>query len=231
MNEIIVLDLKFKFGDTEDHIYPVVLKDKKNLILIDCGYVGFLPVLESAFFEKGLYCKDITHVIITHHDHDHMGCLYDLKKKYPQIEIIASEKESPYISGEKKSLRLEQAEAFQKTLPEDQKAFGIAFCNLLKSVKTVKVDIKVNDGDHFDWIGGCKIISTPGHTPGHISVYSEKYNLIIAGDAIALEKGKPVIANPQFTIDMENAQLSMNNLLGSGAEKIICYHGGILQLK
>ena len=52
MEEIIVLDLKFKFGQMEDVIHPVILKDASNMVLIDCGYNGFLPILEQAMEEK-----------------------------------------------------------------------------------------------------------------------------------------------------------------------------------
>lgn len=71
MEEIIVLTLKCdQFADS---IYPVVLKDDGNMVLIDCGYTGFLPILEQAMEEKGLVCSELTHVLLTHQDHDHMG--------------------------------------------------------------------------------------------------------------------------------------------------------------
>ena len=113
MEKIIVFDLKFKFGQTEDVIHPVLLKDDRNMVLVDCGYTGFLPVIEQAMAEKNLSCSQLTHVLITHQDHDHMGALSELKWKYPKIQVVASKKESPYISGKFKSLRLEQAEAMQ----------------------------------------------------------------------------------------------------------------------
>lgn len=227
MNEIIVLDIQFKFGDIEDIIHPVVLKDEMNMVLIDCGYTGFLPVVEQAMVEKNLLCSNVTHVLITHQDHDHMGALSELKKKYPRIQVVASKKESPYISGGLKSLRLEQAEAMQPNLPEEQKAFGLAFCNILENVQPVAVDIEVQDGDVFNWCGGCTIIGTPGHTPGHISIYVNQKKIMITGDAAALENGQLVIANPQFTLNIKEAEASLHKITTYGAKEIICYHGGI----
>jgi len=121
MDKIIVLDIKFKFGEVEDTIHPVVLIDDKNMILVDCGYTGFLPAIKQAMEENNLNCADLTHVLITHQDHDHMGALSELKREYPYIQVIACKKESSYISGKLKSLRLEQAEAMQPNLPEEQK--------------------------------------------------------------------------------------------------------------
>lgn len=230
MEDIIVLNVKFKFGNTEDIIHPVILKDDKEMILVDCGYTGFMPVIEAAIKAENLDCNQLTKIIITHHDHDHMGALKDFKVKYPNIKIVASEIEAPYIAGEKKSLRLKQAEEFQNTLSDEEKSFGKAFCEIIKNVKPCKVDILVHDGEIMDWCGGCEIVSTPGHTPGHISLYLKNKNTIITGDAAALENNKLVIANPQFTIDMQKAKESISKMLSYEADTFICYHGGIYKL-
>lgn len=227
MNQVIVLDIKFSFGEIEDVIHPVILKDDENIVLIDCGYTGFLSRIERAMEEQGIGCSDLTHVLITHQDHDHMGALFDLKHKYPHIQVIASKKEAPYVGGELKSLRLEQAEAMQPNLPEDQKAFGEAFCNILRNVQPVKPDILVQEGDEFPWCGGCRIIETAGHTPGHISVYVIQEKIMITGDAAALEGGELVIANPHFTLDELEAAKSLQTILTYDAKEIICYHGGV----
>ncbi len=227
MEEIIVLDIKFKFDEVENVIHPVVLKDDMYMILIDCGYTGFLSAVEQAMKENNLFCGDLTHVLITHQDHDHMGTLSELKKKYPQIQVVASKKESLYISGRLKSLRLEQAEAMQPNLPEKQKPFGLKFCNILRNVRPVEVDLEVQDGDVLNWCGGCTIIGTPGHTPGHISLYVNEKKVMITGDAAALENGVLVIANPQFSLDLKEAEASLHKIMKYSPKEIICYHGGI----
>lgn len=228
MNRVIVLDLKFKFGEVEDVIHPVVLIDEKHMVLIDCGYLGFLPNIKQALEENHLHCADLTHVMLTHQDHDHMGALFDLKQEYPHIQVVASKKESPYISGKLKSFRLEQAEKMQSSLPEEQKSFGLEFYNILKRVQPVAVDIEVEDGDWFDWCGGCTIIGTPGHTPGHISVFVNQKNILITGDAAALDHGKLIVANPQYAFDIREAEASLQKIMTYGATEIICYHGGSL---
>ena len=40
MENIIVLNIKYKFGDMEGFIHPVVLKDDNEMILVDCGIQG-----------------------------------------------------------------------------------------------------------------------------------------------------------------------------------------------
>lgn len=227
MEQIVILDVDFKFGEMDGTIHPVILRDEKEVILVDCGYTGFLDKMEAAIRQAGMEPSQITKVIITHQDHDHIGSLAALKQKYPEIQVIASSAEAPYISGELKPLRLVQAEAFQEHLPEEQKEFGKAFCNILRSVQPVPVDLKVQGGDHFDWCGGCEIIDTSGHTPGHISLYLKKHGAIITGDAAALENEYLVVANPQFTLDMDKAQQAISKLFSYDARTYICYHGGV----
>ncbi len=112
-----------------------------------------------------------------------MGAAAELKARYPGIQVMASREEAPYISGALKNLRLQQAERMQERLPAEQKAFGIQFCERLRKVPPVPLDGLVSGGDIFDWGGGCEIVATPGHTPGHISVRALDGAFVVTGDA------------------------------------------------
>jgi glyoxylase-like metal-dependent hydrolase (beta-lactamase superfamily II) len=227
LNKIVMLDINFEYENEVKTINPVLLIDKNDVVLVDCGYPNFLSLLEAEMKSKGIEPNLLTKVLITHHDDDHMGSLSELKEKYPHIKVVSSEIDSEYISGKKKSLRLEQAEEILKYLPEEQKRFGLGFCETLRKVKPVNVDITVKDGDCFEWGGGCKVISTPGHMPGHISLYLKETNSIITGDAaVIIENNKLVIANPQFALDLELAKKSLEKLISMNVDNYYCYHGG-----
>lgn len=225
--KIINFPITMPFGDTENTVYPTLLWDDRNIILVDCGFIGSLPFLEKELHRLGLSVEQITGLVLTHHDHDHMGAAAAIKRQNPGIKIYASAAEAPYISAHEKPLRLQQAEEIQETLPPEQQEFGRAFCEMLRRVEPVEVEVFLNDGEILDWCWGCKIIATPGHTPGHLSLFMEKVSIVITGDAIVLEYGKPVIANPQFTLDIEQAEKSMEKLLSLEAKAYYCYHGGI----
>ena len=227
--KVISFSITMQFGNTENTVYPTILMDSRNIILVDCGFIGSLPALEKELMKHGFSVNQLTGLVLTHHDHDHMGSAAALKRLNPNMKIYASAVEAPFISAQVKPLRLRQAEELQKTLPPDQKDFGKAFCDMLRRVEPVEVDSFLHDGDHMDWCGGCSILATPGHTPGHISLFMKKDSIVITGDAIALEDGKPVIANPQFTLDIEEATKSMEKLLLLKAKAYYCYHGGVLR--
>ena len=226
-HQVISFPITMTFGNTENIVYPTLLWDDENIILIDCGFIGSLPVLEKELQKFGLKIGEITGLVLTHHDHDHMGAAAALKRVNPNMKIYASAEEAPFISAQEKPLRLRQAEEMQETLPPEQQEFGKAFCELLRRVEPVQVDVFLKDGDYMDWCGGCRVIATPGHTPGHLSLLMENDSIILTGDAIALENNEPVIANPQFTLDIARAEKSMEKLLSYKAKAYYCYHGGI----
>ncbi len=226
-HEIYRLTVTMAFQGTEETVYPTVLRDGRDAVLVDCGWIGALPIVERELEKIGLAEQDLTGLVLTHHDHDHMGAAAALRRANPNIRIYASPAEEPFISGREKSLRLRQAEEMQETLPPEMREFGRAFCELLRRVEPVKIDGLLLDGERPDWCGGCRVIATPGHTPGHISLLLEDESIVITGDAMALENGLPVIANPQFALDREAAEASLAKLLELKAGAYYCYHGGV----
>ncbi|MNI42426.1 putative metallo-hydrolase YflN [compost metagenome] len=156
-----------------------------------------------------------------------MGSLAALKQTYPQIEIIAHELDSPYIEGKSKPLRVVQAESNFDELPDEEKAGIEQFIAFLQSVEPTSVDVMVSSGEHLPWCDGIEIVHTPGHLPGHISLYLPTSKTLIAGDAVVFEEEKLNIANPPFAWDLDEAVRSVQKLLEYDIEHLICYHGGL----
>ncbi len=67
------------------------------------------------------------------------------------------------------------------------------------------VDEVLNDGDS---VGSLKIIHSPGHTPGHICLYSEEDRVVIGGDFLF----KSVLGNEGLYVP--SSELSFDPLLG-----------------
>lgn len=224
-----VLEIKFNFNGKEDALYPVILRTNSEVLLVDCGYSGFMPMIENAAKLHGLSLQDLTGIIITHHDIDHIGGLFEMKAAYSSLKIYSSEIEEKYISGKEKSLRLLQAENIYSSLPEDQKPGALNFQEMLKSVKPVEVDYAFSEDEEPPFFRGMKIINTPGHMLGHISIYLQKTKTLISGDALVYEEGELEIANPKFTLDLPKAIESIKKLQEFKIERIICYHGGVVE--
>ncbi|SOC15395.1 glyoxylase-like metal-dependent hydrolase (beta-lactamase superfamily II) [Ureibacillus xyleni] len=223
--KIIELPIEFEFNGQENTIYPSLIILNNELTLVDTGYPNFLRLIENEIIHNGYEMKNLKNIIITHYDDDHIGSLSDFKEKYPWINIIASEMESKSISGEMKSERLVQAEEILENMPLDQIEFGKWFIKQLKNLKYVSIDKKVHDGDMI-LDNKCKVVATPGHTSGHISLYFPSLKSVITGDAAVHENHELVIANPHFCLDVERAEQSLRKLKNMKAETYYCYHGG-----
>jgi glyoxylase-like metal-dependent hydrolase (beta-lactamase superfamily II) len=73
-------------------------------------------------------------------------------------------------------------------------------------------------------IFGLRIVATPGHTMGHVSVYDEAAMTLITGDAI-MNVGSLQVSPPQFTTDNALAAESVRKLAGLGPERALFMHG------
>jgi len=227
--KILELPIEFEFNGQKNYIYPSLIILNDELTLVDTGYTNFLSLIENEIVKNGYEMKNLKNIIITHYDDDHIGSLYDFKEKYPWINIIASEIESKYISGEMKSERLIQAEDMLKTIPNSEVDFSNWFIQQLKNLKHISVDEKVHDGDMI-LDNKCRIIATPGHTSGHISLYFPGLKSVITGDAAVNEEQELIIANPNFCLDIDNAQQSLRKIKNLKPETYYCYHGGKFSL-
>jgi glyoxylase-like metal-dependent hydrolase (beta-lactamase superfamily II) len=74
-------------------------------------------------------------------------------------------------------------------------------------------------------IFGLRMIATPGHTLGHISVYDEAASTFISGDALTNVGGSLASSPPQYTADMAKAAESVRKIAALGFEKALFMHG------
>jgi glyoxylase-like metal-dependent hydrolase (beta-lactamase superfamily II) len=230
MKELVILTIEQIRQDNEKASYhPVILKSDNEMILVDCGMPGSLLGIKESAMTQNLSLDNLTKVVITHQDIDHTGSLAELKRTYPTIQILCDAKEIPYINGEKERIKAKKLREMYDSLPESQQEMVPAMQRLYRTYESVEVDGVICDHDIFPWCGDVEIISTPVHTPGHISLYLNEFKTLISGDALFLQDGELVISLPMFTFDMEQARQSVKKLLDYDIEKIICYHGGVYE--
>ncbi|MFG1609588.1 MBL fold metallo-hydrolase [Actinoplanes sp. NPDC049265] len=79
----------------------------------------------------------------------------------------------------------------------------------------------VKDGDE---VFGLRIIGTPGHTAGHVSVFDPGTGVLVAGDALRTTDGLAG-SDPQYTADQAQAAASVKKLAGLDVKQILPGHG------
>ncbi len=229
-NGVEMLEIAANMMGKQSIICPTLLWDEQSAVLVDTGYPGQLPLIRQALEQAGISFETLSKVILTHQDLDHIGSLPNILTDSAQkIEVLANEIEKPFIQGEKRLLKITdeaiaQIDAnFPPDVPEEWRK---AFKQLLENPPHAQVDTIVVDGAELPDCGGITIIDTPGHTPGHISLYHQPSKTLIAGDAMVVRDGQLFGPDPQYTLDLDEAMRSLKKLTRYDIETVICYHGG-----
>ncbi len=161
----------------------------KNLTLIDTGphFGGTLSEIEESLKFLGYTLKDIDRILITHYHTDHSGLASQIKKQSGasvQMSDICSEN----IRTIAMDFRIELLRKFslQQGLGEKTMNTIMNFFNSLRTaIEPVKAD-KILQSNEIIKIGNheLKVISTPGHTRGHICFHITKQKILLSGDHI-----------------------------------------------
>jgi glyoxylase-like metal-dependent hydrolase (beta-lactamase superfamily II) len=195
----------------------LIVDEHDDNTLVDAGLPDQMEAISAALVEAGIGVGDLRRIIFTHQDLDHVGSGAALVRQ-SGARVLAHSADAPYIEG---SLRL------LKPSPEmlEQRP---QMREVLERLEPVGIDEYVEDGTRLDLAGGTKVISTPGHTPGHISLYLERSKVLIAGDALRAERGSLNGPNPSMTLEMRTAIQSIRRLVDLEIDTIVCYHGGVV---
>jgi len=192
----------------------------EGVILIDGGPISniknFKRELETASIEPG----DIQLIILTHGHFDHIG----------------SVKEMQELTGAKVLLHQEDMPLLVETnppLPAGISSWGKIANILMRLVvpfihtSLFEVDIVAGDEDYslaeFGIPG--KIVHTPGHTPGSISVLMEGGEAFVGDLAMSMFPMRLTPGLPIFGYDMDVVINSWRKVLGYGLETIYPGHG------
>lgn len=222
---VFVITLAREYGDP---LHLTLLRGGDRVILVDAGFPGQYEQLKEALALDGFLPEQITDIILTHQDIDHIGCIGELKQASPGLTLMAHMEEAPYIDGTKTPLKLAALEASEDTLPEDKKTFlktlREGFAN-----RRHPVDRTLLDGDVLPLCSGIRVFHVPGHTPGHICLLLPESGILVTGDALNTAAGELTGPNPVYTADLPLAMESLVQLLRQGIAKAITYHCGIFE--
>ncbi|MGE6629771.1 MBL fold metallo-hydrolase [Bacillus sp. NPDC077027] len=200
------------------NFFPIncyLFEEDDYLILVDAALKSAAPLIIQTAKESG---KPIQKIILTHVHSDHIGALDEVKKAYPEAKLYVSKREAPILEGDVSMLPFEPQSKIRGGLP--------------KGIQT-KPDVLIQD---CDVIGALQVISTPGHTPGSISLYDQDKHILIAGDALVTKGGLAVTGAfkwsfpfPAFaTWDHQTALKSAETLLSLNISCLATGHGDLL---
>lgn len=204
----------------------------RKWVLVDAGVFGTKSLIAGA--AEARFGEDVrpAAIILTHGHFDHVGALEDLAAEW-NVPIYAHVLEHPYLTGQA---------AYP---PGDPSVGGGLMASLSSFYPTKPVDVSAHlkplpaDGT-IPFMPGWRWIHTPGHSPGHISLWREADRALIAGDAFITTASESAYATafqtPEmhgppryFTIDWEKSRTSVGTLAKLRPDLVVPGHGRAMQ--
>jgi len=229
---IAMLELTASIMGKAETIYPTLIWDDHAALLVDTGYPGQSELIRNEIERHSVPFRSLNNIIVTHQDIDHIGSLPSIVQQVSgTIKVMASPFEKPFIEGERRLLRItpEAIEQAMHSIPPDvPEEWRRAFKHSLENPPSSKVNETIDDGDELPIGGGLVVIATPGHTPGHLSLYHKASKTLIAADALTAADGE-LLGPHQSSLDLPTAKRSLAKLLSYEIDNVVCYHGGLVQ--
>ncbi len=209
-------------------------------VLVDAGFYGYADAIQKRAETLFGPNNPPQAVVLTHGHADHVGSLRPLLKRWGNVPVYAHPLERPYLTG-------------ISSYPPPDPAIGGGGMSLLSWVFPIgphdfsEVLQPVAASGKFNELPGWRAVHTPGHAPGHISLFRDKDRTLLAGDAFvttnqnslaAVIKQTEGIHGPPayFTCNWPAAEQSVKKLallnpLKAGTGHGVSMHGLDLQLE
>jgi glyoxylase-like metal-dependent hydrolase (beta-lactamase superfamily II) len=140
-----------------------LVREDDGLTVVDTMIPGQAKSIVAAADKLG---APIVRIALTHAHGDHIGSLDKLHALVPEAEVIISTRDARLLD---KEMSLDPGESQEKLRGGYPGA----------STKPTRT---VEDGET---IGSLRVISTPGHTPGHIALLDPRDETLLCGDVFA----------------------------------------------
>jgi glyoxylase-like metal-dependent hydrolase (beta-lactamase superfamily II) len=200
INSGMVTENIYVVGD--DYANMFIIKDSTQFVVVDCGSNAAMVADEMQ--KLGISPDDVTAVLLTHTDGDHVGAL----RLFNNAKVYLSKEEEQMINGKKS-----RSMWFSNAIP--------------------RTDYILLEDREIIQIGNLKIegILVPGHTPGLMGyLVNDKY--LFTGDILSLKEGKIAPIPKFFNMEHEKAIESMEIIRHlPSAEYIITAHWGFADYK
>lgn len=202
--------------------------NSKEFVLVDAGMPHSAEAIVSAAQERfGTDCQPKA-IILTHGHFDHVGALVDLIDQW-NVPVYAHELELPYLTGKQNYPKGDPTvdDGFVAKMSPMFPNHGIDLGSHVQAIP--------NDGT-IPFMPGWRWIHTPGHTPGHVSLFRDEDRSLIVGDAFVTVKQESLykviiqeqeISGPPkyFTTDWKAAKSSVAALEALNPAVAITGHG------
>ena len=202
------------------NVYVLGDPSTEDLTLVDAGIVENGARKLESMARLGLEITHIRRIIMTHTHLDHIGCVPEIIRRIPDVELWVHEVEA--VSLERGDDRTLYGMSSMKDMIKSRFNFADdAFTGL-------SVQRRLLDGDSLELCGFTwEVIHIPGHSPGCIALYNSAGKILIPGDVIYADQ-----AVGRFDLhgsDPEAHRASLHRLAGLEVEMLLPGHDRVME--
>ncbi|MFP7299149.1 MBL fold metallo-hydrolase [Neobacillus niacini] len=216
------------FCYTNQIVNLALVGNENEFVLVDAGMPKSADEIIEMIAEHFGEQARPSAIILTHGHFDHVGSLVELIEKW-RVPVYAHELEIPYLTG-KKDYPPGDPGVDSGMVAKMSPMFPNHGINIGEQVMAFPQDGSIPHMQGWKWI------HTPGHTPGHVSLFREADRALIAGDAFVTVKQESLykvltqmqeISGPPryYTTDWEAANESVKKLEALKPEIAVTGHG------
>ena len=147
--------------------------DDGSVTLVDCGLKRAPAKIVSALASIGKHPRDVQRIVLTHAHFDHAGGASRMVDETAAVGVDVHSDDAEYV---RTGTRVPG-----DTVSTSGRIFARAPWG---DFQATPVSAELADGQVLDVAGGLRILHTPGHTPGHISLLHPASGVLITGDSI-----------------------------------------------
>jgi glyoxylase-like metal-dependent hydrolase (beta-lactamase superfamily II) len=194
-------------------INVLLLENDDGWTLVDTGTEKSVGRIRDAIAALGSGSDDLKRIFLTHQHNDHIGGLQGLLEWAPRAEVGASPHEAEVISGRR------EKDPFANPV--------LRHLTRNMSLPTAPVGKVLREGD---LVSGFRVIATPGHTRGHVSLLRDGDGLLFTADAFGCSPRKLRVGIRKAVCnDPSEAMRSAEKLLAEEFSTVIFAHGETLR--
>jgi glyoxylase-like metal-dependent hydrolase (beta-lactamase superfamily II) len=198
---------------------PYLLIDPDGLTLIDAGLPGSHRKILRYLASLGYAPADLKRILITHADFDHVGGLPALKAA-TGARVFASPVEARAMAEGHASRPVKPRRLITRLL------FGL-MAGVFKPAP-VKVNELLSEGQILPVLGVLRVVETPGHTPGHISLFAPFAGILFCGDSIVSGEAGLRGSSGANNWDQAKSDESVRKQAALGARILCSGHGPVV---